>query len=61
MSTGNIKMSNTLMGNTVSHGNTFAAYHAEGHKRSNASGFQIYLVALIGLAVAAFLFSLAPL
>jgi hypothetical protein len=54
-------MSNTLMGNTVSHGNSLKAYHAEGHKRSNASGFQIYLVALIGLAVAAFLFSLAPL
>jgi hypothetical protein len=35
-------------------------YHAPSYRRSHVSGFQVYLIAVIALAIAAFLFALLP-
>ena len=46
------------MSNTVTEINSLGSYHAQPYKRGHISGFQIYLVAVVALAVSALLFAL---
>ena len=48
------------MSNALTEINSLNGYQAPSHRRSQVSGFQIYLIAVVALAMSAFLFALLP-